>query len=245
MMKPLARLSAAALLTFAVGGANAQETAPTAGDTSPPAETAQPGPKTPLPPRDAPRAPETGRRAVAKDPDWPCMQPKVSTLSYGQMWSGPPLDDAIKTWRTDSAIEDLVERLVARRTTMDEAKSLLDAFARGAGDQKAQKLTLIFAGVFEELNDQRSRIIAGIERYARKQRALSDRIKDESVRIAATQKDMASQMSPEGQKDQQALDWDTRIYDERTQSLTYVCESPVILEQRAFDLGREIQSRLD
>ena len=32
---------------------------------------------------------------------------------------------------------------------------------------------------------------------------------------------------------------------ERQQSLTYVCETPVILEQRAFALSRAIAGRLD
>jgi len=37
---------------------------------------------------------------------------------------------------------------------------------------------------------------------------------------------------------------DTRIYDEREQSLTFVCEQPVLLEQRLFKIGREIMARL-
>ena len=40
------------------------------------------------------------------------------------------------------------------------------------------------------------------------------------------------------------LQWDRRIYRERDQSLTYVCEVPVLLEQRLFALARHIQSHL-
>jgi hypothetical protein len=202
------------------------------------------GPKTPLPSPDTPRAQQPGKAKPAQDPDWPCVQVKVGSMSYGQFWAGPPIEDALRVWRDDPAVADLVPLLVARRTTMDEVRTALDAFIAAAGDKKAEKLQLLFAGVFDELNSQRSRLITGIERYARKQRALSERIKTESLRIAESQKDMASQNSPEGLRQQQALDWDTRIYDERSQSLTYVCESPVLLEQRAFDLAREIQSRL-
>ena len=39
--------------------------------------------------------------------------------------------------------------------------------------------------------------------------------------------------------------WDTRIYKDRQQSLTYVCETPVLLERRAFWLARTIASHLD
>ena len=38
--------------------------------------------------------------------------------------------------------------------------------------------------------------------------------------------------------------WDTRIYDEREQSLVFVCEQPVLLEQRLFRIGREIMAHL-
>ena len=40
------------------------------------------------------------------------------------------------------------------------------------------------------------------------------------------------------------LDWATRVFQDRQQSLTYVCETPVILEQRAFALGRAAQALL-
>jgi hypothetical protein len=43
---------------------------------------------------------------------------------------------------------------------------------------------------------------------------------------------------------EEELDWSTRIFKDRQQSLTYVCETPVILEQRAFSLGRSIAALL-
>lgn len=215
------------------------------------ARAAQPGgdgPKTALPSRDTPRAqqPGQGRAAHTIDPDWPCVQVKVTELSYGQMWGGPSLEKALETWDEDPDVAAIVDDLVARRTKMDAAKALIDKFAKDAGEGAArdEKLAKLFAGVFSEINGQRSQIVNGIERYSRKQRSLSEKIKTESLKIAATQQDMASQNTPEALQQQQALDWDTRIYDERSHQLTYVCESPVILEQRAFDLGREIQSHL-
>jgi hypothetical protein len=40
------------------------------------------------------------------------------------------------------------------------------------------------------------------------------------------------------------LAWETRIFRDRAQSLTYVCETPVLLEQRAFAIARLIAARL-
>lgn len=209
-----------------------------------PGQSAGDGPRTPLPSRDAPRAAQPGAQRAAHDPDWPCQQVKVPELSYGQMWGGPPLDDALKSWDADQDVTAIVDDLVARRTKMDEAKVLIERFARSAGDKRDEKLALLFAGVFTEINGQRSQIMNGIERYSRKQRALSEKIKAESLKVAEEQKDMAAQNTPEALQQQQTLDWDTRIYDERAQQLTYVCESPMLLEQRAFDIGREIQAHL-
>jgi hypothetical protein len=36
------------------------------------------------------------------------------------------------------------------------------------------------------------------------------------------------------------LAWEARIFKERAQSLTYVCETPVLLEQRAFAIARTL-----
>ena len=40
-------------------------------------------------------------------------------------------------------------------------------------------------------------------------------------------------------------DWDIRIFEDRRQSLVYLCEQPVLLEQRAFALARAIASHME
>jgi len=177
---------------------------------------------------------------AAPEGDWPCIQPRVVTLGAAQMWSGPPLDQAFARWRDDAEVAALVRSLVPRRVTMDEAAAAIDRFATAAGPQKTEKLTLLFAGLFEIINADRQRLVGGIERYARRQRALSEDIGE----MART---LSDANIPASQKEaiEQRLGWDRRIYDERNQSLTYVCETPVILEQRAFGLAREIARHLE
>ncbi|MFD1331333.1 hypothetical protein ACFQ4O_04910, partial [Methylopila musalis] len=196
-------------------------------------------------PAPTPRAPQPGQGKQAEHGDWPCIQPRVGALSYGQMWAGPSLDAALTAWRDDALVREAVPVLVARRTKPEEAEAALARFVREAGADKNARLTLLFAGVFTEINASRTAVVAGIERYARKQRDLSERIKTESLQLASERKDMATQMSPEFQKKEETLTWDTRIYDERAQALTYVCESPVLLEQLAFERGRAIQALMD
>jgi hypothetical protein len=184
--------------------------------------------------------------ASAASPDvlWPCIQPKVAELAAGQMWAGPPLTDA--KWRDDQDVAELVPVIAARRTSIEDATTKIEAFAKDAGADKKARLTLLFAGVFEEINGLRSRILNGIERYSQHQIDLSKRIKDESLKVAQAKKAAASddEKAKAAELEQQLL-WDTRIYDSRSQAVSAVCESPVILEQRAFSIARAIQNVME
>ena len=41
------------------------------------------------------------------------------------------------------------------------------------------------------------------------------------------------------------VEWDARIFDERSRTIGYVCEVPVLIEQRLFVLARAIQQALE
>jgi len=73
--------------------------------------------------------------AVAADPrypDWPCNQLKVSEISLAAVWAGPPVDGISETSESDPKLRDLVSRLAARRTPMDEAEKLIADFLTGS-----------------------------------------------------------------------------------------------------------------
>lgn len=183
--------------------------------------------------------------AAFNDPDWPCVQRKVVALSIGQMWVAPlPPEEA--NWRGDPEVARLAPLLAARRTTIEEAEALVAAFPDGP--DRAARLTLLFAGTFDLIEQTRRRLIGGIEGYARKQRALSEQIDAAQAELAALKEatpedDFDALDALEEREDQ--LVWDTRIYQDRNQSLTYVCESPVIIEKRAFALAKIIQAEME
>ncbi|MBK0399875.1 hypothetical protein H0I76_11795 [Limibaculum sp. M0105] len=186
------------------------------------------------------------RAADFSDPEWPCIQRKVPHLWPGQMWAGPPIPDPLPDWRADADVAELAHLLAARRTSDAEAEALIADFAAGLGEDRAQRLTLLFAGAFALIDAERTQIIGGIGRYARKQTALADRL--DATREAASALEARPSLSFDEADKLEALQdqilWDTRIFKERQQSLTYVCESPVILEQRAFWLARTIMAQL-
>jgi hypothetical protein len=178
------------------------------------------------------------------DPDWPCVQRKVPTIAAGAIWSGPDLS-AAGAWDKDFEAAALAQSLASRRTDWGEADRLLDEFAKKAGMEKAQRLTRVFAGVLELINTERGRVLQGIERYALGQRRLAERIREESEKITAVKDEPGAELPKEMKDLDTQFTWDRRIFAERRQALTYVCETPVLLEQRAFELARRIASRLD
>ena len=185
------------------------------------------------------------RAADFSDPDWPCVQRKVPHLAVGQMWAGAPISETdLADWRNDEAVAALAPVLAIRRTAEEDADEFVAAFADGLSDDRNRRLALLFAGAFSLLDAERSTIIAGIGRYARHQIALSQSIEDTQNRLTELNKAAEPDLDTIEELEDKVL-WDTRIYKDRAQSLTYVCETPVILERRAFALARMIQSHLE
>ena len=186
------------------------------------------------------------RAASSKNKAWPCIQRKVPELSAATIWTGPPIRKDDPDWAKDSTIAALVKATTSRRNTIAEAKAEIDSFAATLTDDKARRLTELFSGQFAVINGERREVMAGIERYARRQQALSKAIKTSVGELNA----LAAKASPD-EADQKRMDdlneklkWNTRIFDEREQSLKYVCDVPVLLEQRLFALGRHIMTHL-
>jgi hypothetical protein len=183
--------------------------------------------------------------AAGEDPDWPCIQRKVSEISAAQVWSGPPLDATADAWRDDSALAELAAAIASRRTEMADAKGKIAEFAAAAGADGNRRLTLLFAGVLATINAERSSIMAGIGRYAHRQHDLAEKIAGEAAELdrlpaeGGTEDEIARR-----EELSDAQTWDTRIFRERERSLRYVCELPTLLEQRAFALGKEILTQL-
>ena len=182
------------------------------------------------------------------DPTWPCVQRKVPHLSWGMMWTGRPLDDTLGDWRDDAQVAALAPRIAVRRTSMEEVRRRVAEFADGLGgeEEARRRLALLFAGAFELIDDARAEIISGIARYAEKQQGLADRIDARRIELAELQEvaDPSFDQMDRMEALSDTVAWDTRIFDERKQSLTYVCESPVILEKRAFSVARTIMDHL-
>lgn len=176
--------------------------------------------------------------------DWPCIQRKVARLSPATVWTGPAIDGLDGEWSKDDTLQDLARALASRRTAIEDAGKLIAAFSASQDPAaKPHRLTLLFAATFSEIDKLRTEILHGIERYTRNQRRLAQRIEEQRAGVQPSQQRSEADNKARQEKEDQ-LSWDMRIYKERENSVRYVCESPVVLEQRLYQLAQEIQKQM-
>ena len=180
----------------------------------------------------------------ARHPDWPCPQIVVPKLSVTAFWTGPSIDDVGDAWMKDQTVNDLVLRLAGRRTPLADAEKEAAQFIVGTDAERQQKAKLLFAGLFATLGRERDEVMAGIERFSQRQQQLRERITAELTNLRA-QQDATSQDPAADDQLSEQIAWDTRIFDERRQTISYVCEVPSTIERRLFALARAIQQKLD
>lgn len=176
--------------------------------------------------------------------DWPCKQVRVPEIALGGVWTGPSIEQERKIWRDDAAVADLVARIAPRRTPVEEAEKLIDDFAKSAGANRKARLTLLFAGLYEKLNGERLDIVNGLDRFGRRLKEMAEKTREETQAFY----DLQSQKPPEPEavkKAAEALQWRVRLFDEQRKMVSYVCESPALIEQRLGALARKIAAEME
>jgi hypothetical protein len=186
-------------------------------------------------------------RSFAADPrypDWPCAQAKVPEISLAAVWNGPALDEAASRWKDDAKVSALVPRLAARRTPFDEAEKMIAEFLSDSAAQKNERGKLLFAGLFDTLNAQRSSVMRGLERVTRKQREAADKIRADTMALQALQDTPTPDQAKIDELGNQLV-WEARIFEDRRRVVKFVCEVPTAIDQRLFALGRVIQQEME
>jgi hypothetical protein len=187
---------------------------------------------------------QSGFAADPRYPDWPCVQAKVPEISLAAVWAGPPLDDVSDKWKTNPGISALVTRLAARRIPLEEAQKAVTEFLAGSTTEKAMTGKLLFAGLFDTLNAQRSSVMNGLERVTRKQREAADKIRSDTLAMQTLQDASPPDRARIDELGNQLV-WETRIFEDRRRVIKFVCDVPTAIDQRLFALGRTIQQEME
>ena len=184
--------------------------------------------------------------AEASNPDWPCVQRKVAVLTSAQFWDGPQVE-GLSQWHDNASITQLIPKLSSRRVAIEDATAAIERFAgEQPAEERDQVLTLLFAGLLQTMNEERSLVISGIERFQQRQRGRAHEIERQGTEIERLKQRAASDEGARGELSlaEDKYKWDVRVFTERQQSLPLACEIPALIEQRLFALAREIRTHM-
>ncbi len=190
------------------------------------------------------QAPPPAYAVDTANPDWPCIQGKVEELTPAQFWDGPPIDEYADNWWKDDEVRKLVPVIISRRNPMEEVEAKIEEFAKATPEaERDARLTRLFAGVMDETNKIRRRVLVGIERFERRQKARAKALEEKGLELTKLLRraQQGEEISAQLEDAQRAYDWDARVFKERNDNIPLACEIPVDIDQRAFALAQAIR----
>ncbi len=178
-----------------------------------------------------------------QDADWPCQQRLMPLLGGGALWSTPPLD-SVGDWRAEPEVAALVTRITPRSITPDSGVAAIASFADQlppAADRK-RLMTLVFAGLLDETNRERSEIIVRLKELGRRQHELADIAARAGEAMRAIPADATGDEAARRSDLEQRFTFVTQAFENTQRTMRYACEAPVRLEAR---LGRYAEAVKD
>ena len=163
--------------------------------------------------------------------------PKLTAAAY---WNGPLLE-GLGDWRADPETADLVRRLASRRVTTQEGLSQIASFAQTLSPDRPRRLTLVFTGLLEETDRERSALISQLKETGHRQRELADLVARLAVELSAIPPDARDEAAVKRADLQQRHDFTVRNFEEIQRTIRYACETPVALDARLGAWARALQ----
>jgi hypothetical protein len=178
-----------------------------------------------------------------QDPEWPCQQRLMPTLGSGALWSGPPLD-SVGDWRGEPDVAELVGRIAPRSVSIETGVAAIGSFADqlSANMDKRRLMTLVFAGLLDETNRERSEVIDRLKALGRRQHELADIASHAGEALRDIPADATGDAAARRTDLEQRFAFVTQAFENTQRTMRYACEAPVRLEAR---LGRYAQAVKD
>ena len=173
-----------------------------------------------------------------QDPDWPCAQRLVATLTPGSYWNGPVPQHT--GWRDDDKIFPLVTAIVSRDTADADALAQLNTYADSVPPgQRAAAFPALFGAIVDETNDERTLLVNRIKQLGLRQRRMGD-----VVAKISTQVDQLPATDPRHTDLAGERDFDIQAFQETQHTMRYACEAPAAMERRLGLFSRALQGKI-
>jgi hypothetical protein len=164
----------------------------------------------------------------------------VQKLTAAAYWSGPALE-GLGDWRADPEVVDLVRRLAPRRVSTQEGLSEIADFMRTVSNDRPRRLALVFRGLLEETDRERSGLIEELKEIGRRQRELADLVARLATELNAIPPDARGEAAAKRIDLQQRHDFTARNFEEIQRTIHYACETPIQLDARLGAWARALQ----
>jgi hypothetical protein len=179
-----------------------------------------------------------------QDPNWPCQQRLVPSLSAAAFWSGPALDGPAD-WHAEPRVADLVNEIAPRKVSQDAGQAAIAAFVKDLSAEERTKLVpLAFVGLLEETNRQRGELIERIKNFGQRQRNLADLVARVTSELDAAPAQPQGAEADQRAELEQRKSFLIREFEEAQKTIRYACETPVQLEARLGAYARALQGAL-
>ena len=182
---------------------------------------------------------------------WPCDQVYNPKLNLTAIWQGPPIEQELKDWWKDDDVIEYVNKLADPVLEETVGIKLIEEFAKKYSyfglikkPEQKQKLTYLFAGLYQKAKDRRNRQYIGIIKFVDRQESIRKAIGSSSKLIRKYRKAKLDEKDPKFVEASAQLKWNTRVFDQRTRLTEYICEEPVFNTQRLGYQARKILSYL-
>lgn len=170
---------------------------------------------------------------------WPCVQGYVPTVSAGRFWTG----ELPGGGKGEQDIALLAGELMSRKFTLQESLDKTGKFFTAPENATRAKAESLVAALTDAVNRERGKVLDGIKRFGKRQQMMAGRIESQAKKLE--QMDGAADADEAQLEDLQTRQkWDIRVFEERERMMSHLCEQPVLLEQRFFEIGRTVATLL-
>ena len=176
-----------------------------------------------------------------KNPDWPCIQVLLEELSWGSIWTGPPLDERTTKWKENEELRLLASKIMNRKTKEEDGITELKKFMKK--NNSPEDLTFLFHALFDKTNEIWKNRTQKLKNFGKKQRLTSEKI------ARKLEKSKILLENPEANKEEitrleQEKFWDIRKFEDRRMQSDYLCEQPRFYEKRLGVYSKIISEKL-
>ena len=174
--------------------------------------------------------------------DWPCIQVLIKELSWGSIWTGPPLDEDSSKWRNNDQLRSFSQKLMNRKTKQEDGIKELKRYIKKNSSLKDSKL--LFHALFDTTNEIWKKRVEKLLQFGKRQRKNAKEISDKLDKIKKLSNNPESNKE-ELKKLEDERFWDVRRFEDRRALSDALCEQPRYYEKRLGVYTNIILENLD